>query len=129
MVGGRGQGAVGTLAQWVLGLVELDALIRRSVRRVDGRTAGAVVVKFPGSERAVLADAAGHVDDAGRAEVRPGEFLLARPDELYGLAGGLGEPGGFEGVLAGVLAAVRGAHVGHDDPNLIRVQLERAGQV
>ena len=71
--------------------MERDALIGNVVQRANGRRPGIVIVEFPGGEHAVAAHAAGQLDDAGRTEVRPSEFLLARPHKLDRLAGGLGQ--------------------------------------
>ena len=69
--------------------MELDLLVRDGVRRGDGGGAGVVVVELPRRDRAVAARAALDVDDARGPEVGPRELLLARPDELDGLAGRL----------------------------------------
>ena len=65
------------------------------------------------------------VDDAGRPEVAPHELFVARVDELDRPAGGLREPRRLDGLLARVLAAVAGAHVGHDDAHAIFGQAKR----
>ena len=62
--------------------------------------------------------AGANLDEAGRTQVGPGEFFLARPHQLDRLARGLGEARGFDGGFAGVLAAVAAAHVGLDDADL-----------
>ena len=74
-------------------------------------------------------DAGVDLDHAGRAEVGPGELLLARPDDLDRLAGRLRQPGRLDRRLAGVLAAVAGAHVRHDHAHLVRRHAERAGEL
>ena len=94
--------------------MERGLLVGNVVGRSNRRTAGIVVVKFPGREHSVAPRAALDLDHAGRPEVGPGEFFLTRPDELHRLAGRPGQPGRLDGRLAGVLAAVAGAGVGHD---------------
>src|SRR5262249_49408441 len=83
----------------------------------------------PGRERAILLHAGRHIDDAGRAEIGPGELLLPRPDDLDRLARGLGEPGRLDGRLVGVFAAVTRAGVRHDDVDLFLLEAEGVGQV
>ena len=73
--------------------------------------------------------AALHVDDARRAEVGPGELLLARPHELHRPARGLGQPRRLHRALAGVLAAVARAGVGDDHPDLVFRHAEGLGQL
>ncbi len=122
---GRGcKTAIGTLAQRRLGGMKLDELIGDVVRRTDGGGAGVVVVVLPGDERAVLLDARADLDEAGGAQVGPGEFILARPDNFDGLAGGFCQARGFDGRFAGVLAAIAAAHVGLDDAHLRRREME-----
>src|SRR5581483_7697827 len=106
------------------GGVEKNLLVWHVVGRADGGGTGVVVVIFPGGERAVLADAAGNLDDSRRPQVGPHEFLVARPDELDRFARGLGEPGGFDGTAAGVLAAVAGAGVGNDHAHAVLGEAE-----
>ena len=86
-------------------------------------------MELPGGERAVLAHAAGHVDDARRPEVGPGKLLLAGPDQLDRPARRLRQPGGLDRRLAGVLAAVAGAGVGHDHAHRVLRQAERLRQL
>ncbi len=69
------------------------------------------------------------VDHARRSEIRPGELLLAGPDELDGPAGLAGQSRGLDGRLARVLAAVAGAGVGHDHPHAVVRHPEGRGQL
>ena len=71
-----------------------------------------------------MLDGGFELHEAGGAEVGPGEFLFAGPDEFHRLAGGLGEARRLDGSFSGVFAAVAGAHVGLDDPYLARVNVE-----
>ena len=80
-------------------------------------------VSLPCSSKARL-----DVDHRRRAELGPGEFLLARPLERDRLARGLGQPCGLDGGFAGVLAAESAAGVGHDHAHLVVGQPERARQ-
>src|SRR5688572_24045024 len=73
---------------------------------------------FPMREPAIVADSAGDVDDAGRPTIRPGEFLLPRPDKFDRFARGAGESSRFHRRFTGVLSAVPGAGVWHDDANI-----------
>ena len=70
-----------------------------------------------------------HGDDARGAEVGPGELLLARPDQRDRRPGAARQARGLDGGLAGVLAAVGRARVGHDHPHLLQRQPERLGQL
>src|SRR5215467_15201875 len=63
-------------------------------------------MEFPSRDGAVLTHAAGHFNHARGAEVRPCEFLLAGPDQLYRLTGCLRQARGFDGVFARMLAAI-----------------------
>src|SRR5437762_11488787 len=75
--------------------MKFGLLVGNVVQRADARSAGVVVVKFPRRDRAVVADAAGDLDHPRRTKVRPGEFLLARPDELYWFLCSPGQTRGF----------------------------------
>ncbi len=124
-VRGRGQGAVRPLAQRRLGGVKLRVKVRHVIWRPDTRPARVVVVIFPRGEQTVLGSPGCHLDDTGRAEIGPGELLLARPHQLDRLARGLRQARGLHGRLAGVLAAVAGTHVGHDDAHAFGRDAER----
>ena len=76
-----------------------------------------IVVKFPGGEFPAGVDSAFDFDEARRTEVGPGEFFFARPYEFDGTIGGFREASGFDGSVAGVLAAVGRARVGNDNAN------------
>src|SRR5438045_740699 len=95
MVGRGRQGAVGPLLQGRSRGMKSDPLIRNVVESADGGAAGVVIVKLPGRDRAVLANAAGHFNDSGRAEVSPSELFLASPDDFDGFAGSLCQAGRF----------------------------------
>src|SRR5580704_12733255 len=95
--------------------MECGQLIGHFIERANSRSAGIIVMKFPGRERSVAAAAALDFDDAGRSEVGPGEFFLARPDEFYRLACLASQ----DGRLAGMLAAVACPGIGHDDPDRV----------
>ena len=129
VVRGRGERAIGALAQRRLDGVVLDLLVGDVVRRGDAGGAGVVVVELPRDERAVLARAASDLDEAGGAQVRPGELLLARPDDLDRLAGGLGQTRRFDRRVAGVLAAVGGAGVGDEDADVLARDAEGRGEL
>ena len=70
--------------------MKFDLLMGNVVQRLEGRSPGIVVMKFPGGEGAVLSHAAPDLDHPGGAEIGPGKFFLARPDELDRFAGSLG---------------------------------------
>ena len=63
-------------------------------------------------------DAGLDVDDPCRTRIAERELLGPRPDDLDGSPGRLRQPGRFDRVFAGVLAAIRGSGIGHDDPHL-----------
>ena len=86
-------------------------------------------MELPGGQLAVLVDAGRRLDQAGRAEVGPGELFFAGPDQLDRLARRPGQPGRLDGGLAGVLAAVAAARVGHDHADSVLGQAERLGQL
>ena len=69
------------------------------VERANAGVAGVVVAMFPSRDPAIVGHRARDVDDAGRPEIRPREFLFARPDEFDGLAGGFRESRGFDCAL------------------------------
>ena len=125
----RGERAVGALSQGRLRRVKRSELVGHFVGRAKPGSAGVVVVKFPGCERAVAACAALDFDHAGRPEVGPGEFFLASPDQLDRPAGLAGDSRGLDGRFAGVLAAVAGAGVRHDDANRVVGESKRTGQL
>ena len=81
------------------------------------------------AEAGLAADRAGDVDHAGRAEVGPGELLLARPDQLDRRVDGAGQPGGLDRRVAKVLAAVGRACVGDDHADGCLRQPERRRQL
>ena len=76
-------------------------------------------MEVPGDDGAVPIHAAADFDHAGGTEVRPAEFFLPRPHQLYRLAGSLGETRRFNRCIAGVLTAVAGSCIRHDDPHLV----------
>src|SRR5262249_12012784 len=88
MIGRRREGAVRALPQRGARRMELAPLVRNLVgwTRTDGGAAGIVIVELPGRDRPVLPHAAGDLNDPGRAEVGPREFLLPRPDQFDRLA-------------------------------------------
>ena len=51
----------------------------------------------------------------------------AGPGDLDGLAGGLGQPGGLDRLLAGALAAETAADEGRDDPHVVRGEAQGLG--
>src|SRR5262245_33749779 len=99
--------------------MKLDSLIGNVIERPNRGTAGVVIMKFPCGDGAILANSALDFDDAGRAKVSPGEFLFARPNNLNGLTGRLGEPGGFQWRFRRMLAAITGAHIRSNNANLV----------
>src|SRR5262249_3085627 len=58
-----------------------------------------------------------NVDHTRGAEVGPGEFLFARPDNFDRFFGRASETRGLDGGFTGVLAAVSGAGVRHEHAN------------
>src|SRR5216683_2727384 len=90
-----------------------DFLIWDVVPMLNARGAGVIVVKLPRGNRSVVAHTAGDIDNACGPKVRPGEFFFTGPYELDGFAGGLRQASGFDCDIAGVLAAVARARVGH----------------
>src|SRR5262249_35141439 len=95
--------------------MKLDYLVRNVVRRPDRRPTRIEVVEFPRSDPSVLLRCAAAVDDAGGPEGTQGEFLFACPPAWPRFSRSLGEPGSFDRTFAGVLAAVPGTRIGHDD--------------
>ncbi len=71
-------------------------------------------MKFPRGQRAVSGCAAFDFDHTGRAEIRPGELFLARPDDFHRMAGGTSQTSSFHSSIAGMLPSVRGTRVGND---------------
>src|SRR4029453_772002 len=106
-----------------------DALVRNLVRRANAGRAGVVVVVLPGDQSVICADCAPHLDNACGTEVRPGQFLLARPYELDWRSGGARQPCGLNRRLAGVLSAVRRSGIGDDYPNALARQVKRIGEL
>ena len=129
VVGGRCQAAVRALAQGRVAAVEADVAVGHLVGGANPGAAGVVIVELPGGQRSVAVDARGDLDDAGRTKVRPGELLLAGPHEPHRTTGGARQAGGLDGGLPGVLAAVAGAGVRHDDADVALRQPERLGEL
>src|SRR6266849_6532050 len=92
--------------------MKLDAPVRYGVGRRNAGSAGIIVVKFPGGERAVTGDATLDFNHAGRAEISPGEFLFARPNHFDGMPGSARQSRGLKCGVGGVLAAVGRPSVG-----------------
>src|SRR5690348_9262141 len=109
--------------------MKFNLLIRNIVKRADGRAAGVVVVKLPCGDRPISAHASACFNDSRRAEVSPGEFLLARPDQLHRFTRSFGQSRSFNGRLTSVLASVAGAGVGHDDTNALFGNTKRLSKV
>src|SRR5437667_591144 len=109
-------------------LMKFALLVWNVVQRANTRAAGVVVVKFPLRNRAVIPDAAADLDHSRRAEVGPGEFLLARPDQLYRSARRSGQPRGFNGRFTGVLAAITGTGIGDNNANALFRDAKRLRQ-
>ncbi len=128
VIGGGGERSVGPLSQWGADRMECGELVGHFIEHANPGGAGIVVMKFPGRERAVAASTAFDFDHAGRPEVGPCEFFLARPDELDRPAGLASQPGRFNGRLAGMLAAVARPGVRHNDANRVISQPEGRGQ-
>ena len=124
VVGGGGERAIGAYTQRRLGCVVFGDRTGYVIGRREAGVAGVVVVMLPGDEGAVVRDGGFEFHEAGGAEVGPGELLFAGPDELDRLAGGLGETRGLDGRFAGVFAAIARAHVGLDDADFARVNVE-----
>ena len=86
-------------------------------------------MKLPGRDRAVAPRAGRDLDHAAGTEIRPGELLLPRPDDLDRLAGRLRQPRRLDGRVAGVLAAVGGAGVGDLDAHALGGNAESLRQL
>src|ERR1035437_319405 len=125
VVGGGGKAAIGALTQRRLGRMVLDELVGNVVWGGDGGGARIVVVMLPGNQGSVPSRACCDVDQAGGAEIGPGEFFASRPDDLDGLASGFGQASSFNGRLAGMLTTIAAAHVGLDHADLGRRQVKR----
>src|SRR5579863_4991596 len=106
-----------------------DPLIGNLVIGTDTRGSGIVVMKFPGRDGAIVAYAAGDVDNTCGAEVSPGKFFLASPDHFHWALGGPGETCRFDRSFSGVLAAVTGAGVGHQYAHVIFRNAEGLGEL
>src|SRR5580692_137312 len=119
MIGSGSRAAIRTLPQRRFGGVKLGGAVRDIVGRFHARRPGVVILKLPRRDQPISRYAATNLDDAGWAEVAPGEFFLAGPDELHGFPRGFRETRRLDGGLAGVFAAVRRAGVGHDHANKI----------
>src|SRR5262249_55399634 len=104
--------------------MEHSPRLRNVVRGIKTRASGIIIVDLPEDERAVLAHAAGHVDDPGWAEVSPGELLFARPNQLHGLTRSLGEARGLDGRLPGMFAPETRTGIGRDHTDLLLVQAQ-----
>ena len=88
------------------------------VRGRDGGGAGIVIVMLPCQQLSVTLRACFDLNEAGRAEVGPGELFSAGPDHLDGLAGGLRQTRCFKSGFAGMFSAVTAAHIRLDDAHL-----------
>src|SRR5262245_42101366 len=108
--------------------MEFLALAGDRVRRLETGAARVVVVELPRRERAGLVHLTPYVDDAGRPEIRPREFLFARPDQLDGLLRRTGDPRRLDCRVSGVLAAVGGARVRDDHADFVSGDLESLDQ-
>src|SRR5262249_52377715 len=95
--------------------MELDLLVGDGVWRRDRGRPRVEVVELPGGDRSVSSRAGGNLDDAGRAEIRPREFLFARPDDPDRPPDRLRQAGRFDRGVPGVLAAVSRPGVGDLD--------------
>src|SRR5262249_52362141 len=115
VVGGRSQRAIRPLAQRIIRAVKDVALLLNRVNRLQPRIPGIVIVKIPGCDNAVFADAARHINYTSGTEIGPGELFFARPDRLDRLARGFGQARGLDRRFAGVLTAVARSGVGNDD--------------
>src|SRR5215471_11994682 len=115
MIRGGGQAAIRAAAEHEWHGVILDQLVRDVVGRFDPGRAGVVVVKLPSGELATRVESAFYFDEARRAEIGPGEFLFARPNEFDGTVGGFRKTRGLDGGVARMFAAVGRTGIGHDD--------------
>jgi len=86
-----------------------------------------VIVEVPGEEFSVGRDGAFYFDDSSGAEIGPGEFFFAGPDNFYRTTCGAGQARGFDCGVSGVLAAVGGAGVGNDYANICFGDAKRIG--
>src|SRR5581483_12468974 len=94
----------------------------------DRGRSGIKVIELPRGDQASCADAAVNVDHSRRPEVRPGEFLFARPNELHRPARLFRQPRSFDGRFAGVLAAVSRSSIRYDYADVLFGNLEGFGQ-
>src|SRR5688572_5109289 len=119
MIRGGRQSAVRAGAQRRLSLMIDFGFVGDVVERANAGIAGIVIAVLPARESARGVHLARNVDDACRSEVGPRELLLARPDQLHRFPGKLGEPRGFDGGFAGMLAAVTRTGVRYDHAHAI----------
>src|SRR5882757_9287505 len=98
------------------------------VRRVQTRAAGIEIGELPIFEVTVGIHGRANVDDAGGAEVSPSKFFLASPDDFDRLLGGASETRGFDGGFTGMLAAVAGASVRHQDVHAFLRNVKRGSE-
>src|SRR5882724_5643657 len=98
------------------------------VRRVQTGATGIEIRGLPIFEVAVRIHGSANVYDAGWAEVSPSKFFFACPNDFDGLFGGASETGGYDGGFTGVLAAVAGACVRHQDVHALLRNVKRRGE-
>src|SRR5258708_30522693 len=96
------------------------------IGRVNPALVGVDVDEMPGGDFAVRVEAGFNLDDRRRAEICPGEFLLARPAQRDGFARSLCETRRFHRALARVLPAKARATIAHHDAPAGIPQTQRA---
>src|ERR1035437_7920800 len=90
----------------------MTILFANGVWRIHGLRAGVDVNEMPGGNFSLRVKAGLGINDRCRTEIRPCEFLPARPSQRNGFAGGLGEPSRFHRAFAGMFAAETAAKIG-----------------
>src|ERR1700732_5501536 len=108
--------------------MKFGADVGNGVGSFDSGGAGMIVVEVPGDELAIGSDCAFYFDYACGAEVSPGEFFFACPNNFDRPVRGAGEARGFYRGVTGVLATVGGAGVGDDYADGDFGSVKRGGQ-
>src|SRR5260370_34342140 len=108
--------------------MKFSSNVGNGVGRLYAGGAGMVVVKIPGEKFSIGRDGAFDFDDAGGTEIGPGEFFFAGPDDFDRTTGGAGKARGFDGGVAGVLATIGRAGVGHDGQNVALGNAQSVGE-
>src|SRR6185437_2091682 len=104
-------------------------LIDGPVLRIPSGIAGVVTYEFPARYRSIILYARRHLAPTRRSEIGPGEFFLPRPDQLHRPVDGLCQSRGFDSRFTAMFSAITGTRIGHDDPYLFFVELERIDEL